>query len=133
MAALGCALPVGPETIRNPSLAAVRGSVLIHAAKKCDREILLSISALAPYLIPFGLHGPADLSFGAIIGRVQLVACHRMRDIPPPSEKEWARGDWASGRYAWELAKPEFFATPIPYRGSQGFFNVAPERLVYAT
>jgi len=103
---------------------AYRGPLLIHAARKRDRGILLSISDLASYLIPFGIHGPADLSFGAIVGRVQLVACHRMRDIPLPSAREQALGDWAPDRYAWEFEKPEYFAAPIPYRGAQGFFNV---------
>jgi hypothetical protein len=106
-----------------------RGPLLIHAAKKCDREILVAVNELAPVMIPFGIHGPADLSFGAIIGRVQLVACLRMRDMPPPSEQERALGDWAPDRYAWEFAKPELFRAPIGYRGSQGFFDVPEEAL----
>jgi len=106
-----------------------RGPLLIHAAKKCDREILGAVNLFAQVMISFGIHGPADLSFGAIIGRVQLVACLRMRDMPLPSEKERALGDWAPDRYAWEFAKPELFRAPIGYRGSQGFFRVPEEAL----
>lgn len=107
-----------------------RGPLLIHAGKKCDRAILTAIHALAPVLIPFGIHGPTDLPFGAIVGRVQFVACHRMRDIGPPSDEERALGDWSPGRYAWAFEKPERFAAPIPYRGSQGFFDVPSEVLI---
>jgi hypothetical protein len=106
-----------------------RGPLLIHAAKRCDLKVLVAIHELAGYLIPFGIHGPADLTFGALIGRVQLVACHRMRDIEPPSEHEQALGDWSPERYAWAFERPERFALPIPYRGAQGFFNVPSEAL----
>ena len=109
--------------------AGYRGPLLIHSAKKCDREILAAVNELAPVLIPFGILGPADLSFGAIIGRVQLVACLRMRDMPLPSENERALGDRAPDRYAWGFAKPELFRAPIGYRGSQGFFDVPEEAL----
>jgi hypothetical protein len=121
---------LGAKTIRNQALAqGVRGQQLIHAAKKCDREILVAVNELAPVMIPFGIHGPADLSFGAIIGRVQRVACLRMRHMPLPSENERVLGDWAPDRYTWEFAKPELCRAPIRYRRSQGFFDVPEEAL----
>lgn len=108
---------------------AYRGPLLIHAAKKATPDVISAIyhNDIFPVLLAFGIHGPANLSFGAIIGRVQLVACQRMSDVPRPSAREQALGDWAPGRYAWELAKPEFFAAPIPYRGAQRFFKVPSE------
>jgi hypothetical protein len=69
------------------------------------------------------------MKFGAVVGQVRLVACHRMRDIPPPSDRERQLGDWAPDRYAWEFASPTLLDSPIPYRGRQGLFNVSDEVL----
>lgn len=54
----------------------------------------------------FGLHGHSDLPFGAIIGRVGLVGCCRMRDMPAPTPKERELGNWSPDRYAWQFENP---------------------------
>ncbi len=109
---------------------AYRGPLLVHAAKKKDREIIEAVydDEIIAALIRHGIHGPEQLSFGAIIGRVNLVSCDRMADLCDqwtPSEKEQAFGDWQPERYAWKRGpNPTMFPLHIPYRGQQGFFDV---------
>ncbi len=84
---------------------------------------------------------------GCIIGAVELVECYRVAHNPPrldfsgvhkdgrrycsaepmPTGDERAFGNFDPGRYAWKLANPRRFATPIPFTGRQGFFNVPDE------
>jgi hypothetical protein len=71
------------------------------------------------------------------VGVVELVECFEigvletMRDskgyaapLPPRNGNERAFGNWATGRFAWQLANPRRFLQPIPYRGMQSFFDV---------
>lgn len=105
-----------------------RGPLLVHAAKKRDREIVSAVydEDIIAALIRHKIHGLDQLAFGAIIGSVNLVACSRIGiKIPAPSAREAAFGDWQPDRYAWERGSfPQLFAKPIPYKGSQGFFDV---------
>jgi hypothetical protein len=104
-----------------------RGPLLVHAAKKRDGEILSAVydpDVIAAF-VRHGINTIEDLGFGAIIGQVKLVGCARMDRMPPPSKREASFGDWQPDRYAWERGPaPRRFAYPIPYRGSQGFFDV---------
>jgi hypothetical protein len=108
---------------------AYRGPLLIHASRKLDGSIKAMAESELVVSILRQCYRPCyndwiDLPFGAIVGRAHLVACSRMRDLPPPSERERALGDWSPDRYAWELASPELFGSPIPFRGMQRLFNV---------
>jgi hypothetical protein len=135
-----------------------RGPLLIHAAKKwngdlssmCVREpFKASLECMGifhdnPFTKPHGLH------FGAIIGRVNVVACvptsevglMDFDDVEPChwpdnpkylalqiSRNEQAFGDYSPGRFAFLCSNPIVFANPIPYSGEQGLFNV-PETLL---
>ena len=40
-----------------------------------------------------------------------------------PTEKEMLFGDWAPGRYAWEIRNVHLLPEPIPCRGKQGLWN----------
>lgn len=104
-----------------------RGRLLVHAAKKQDGEV-------RDFMNSFGLREVRrargleleDFPFGAIIGEVQLIGCSRMDRMPEPSEREQMWGNWAPDRFAWErAANPIRYKDPIPYRGAQGFFDVA--------
>lgn len=107
-----------------------RGPLLVHAAKKQDRQILEAVydERIMAALIRHGIHGIADLAFGSLIGRVDLVSCDQMADLCDqwsPSEDEQAFGDWKPERYAWKRGPtPELWSSPIPWRGAQGFFDV---------
>lgn len=93
------------------------------------------------------------MPFGAIIGCVEVVRCgptHHVCTTPkgfpnnhPPrfedgsdghewlviSQDEWEFGNYGPGRFAILCENPVAFAKPIPYRGSQGLFEV-PDELI---
>lgn len=131
-----------------------RGPLLIHAAKRWDPE-LAAIAAKAPFrpaLERLGIVFTATeaacqagwgLPFGAIVGRVNLVACYPTADVRfaeggdvaaipwggglqlPGSERVF--GDFTSGRFAWLCGSAVRFAKPIPFRGQQSMFDIADE------
>jgi hypothetical protein len=112
-----------------------RGPLLIHAAKKQDREVtdFIGSGGFRRALDSHGITVEA-LHFGAIIGEINLVGCSQMSRMPEPSEREQMWGNWEPDRYAWERGpKPVIFRQPIPYRGSQGFFDVPGEFREYMT
>jgi hypothetical protein len=72
------------------------------------------------------------LPLGALVGVVTFVRWEHteaMRDSL--TDQERAFGNWSDGRYAWAFGEPRRFATPIPWKGHQGFFNV-PDDVVRA-
>lgn len=76
------------------------GTLLIHAAATRNGEVLDNVqrSELAA----------ADLTFGALLGAVDVVACHA---VP-------------GGDYAYQLAYPHRFREPVPYKGAASIFRV---------
>lgn len=129
-----------------------RGPLLIHAAKKWDAS-LLAISRTEPFRSAIGELLKAEgfdwrwpdnmdlrtgLRFGAIVGRANVVACYptgRVRTVEAgPTGRtegglligptEHAFGDYSPGRFAFLCAGFTPFATPVPYRGNQGLFEV---------
>lgn len=98
----------------------IRGRIAIHAAK--TKEGSKDIDALD--LAPFGLSYDT-MPFGALIGTVNLVACHnteRIRSQRTDANLYW--GNYGPGRYAFEVKDVKLFPSPLPYRGMQGFFDV---------
>jgi hypothetical protein len=106
-----------------------RGPLLIHAGKS---HAWLEPDEDDPTLDAYGLK-IADIAFGAIVGRCDLVdCCHidaikaRKYDLKYP----WLRQhQHTEGPYCFVLANVVALATPIPFRGAQGFFSV-PESVV---
>lgn len=108
-----------------------RGPLLVHAAKKRDSEVRDYLEC-RPFVERLAAHGlrPSNLAFGALIGTVNLIGCSRMDRMPEPSEREQMFGNWEPHRFAWERdSHPVLFERPIPYRGSQGFFEVPAEAI----
>lgn len=79
-----------------------RGPLLIHAAKR------------GPGDPPVNRAG--GMVYGALLGVVELVDCLR-------TEREGGGPDEAG--FVWVLANPRSFASPIPYIGRMGLFDVA--------
>jgi hypothetical protein len=106
-----------------------RGPLLIHAAKKKDGEVRDFMNSAALREIRKIHHLELeDFHFGALIGRVDLIGCSKVEDLPAPSEMEDRWGNWAPGRFAWKRGpNPVIFAHPIQYRGMQGIFSVPDE------
>jgi hypothetical protein len=100
-----------------------RGPLLVHAGK--NREWLASRDPL-----------PKEMDFGALVGVVKVTACVKLEDVGAcrqvgfhyrqmHRELAWLLGHpHAEGPYCWILEQPRRFATPIPYRGEQGLFEV---------
>lgn len=104
----------------------VHGALLVHAAKKKDGEVKVFLGS-SGVLQALDRHGLTvhDLAFGAIIGRINLVDCRRMPYLPEPSDRERSFGNWSPERFAWMRGpSPILFKEPIPWCGSQGFFDV---------
>lgn len=90
-----------------------RGTLLIHAGKS---------TRFLCETYPDGSAVPMDrLTFGAILGTVQLTDCIPLRDAPDTP--------WAEGAYCWIVTDPKPFDRPIPYRGLPGLFDV-PENIL---
>lgn len=93
----------------------VRGPVLIHAGKGCDKWDADDYEFL---LADYGIALPSvveRLERGGIVGIAEIVDCVRSSDSP-----------WFQGPYGFVLrnSRPLPF---IPYRGQLGFFDVPDE------
>jgi hypothetical protein len=129
-------MAIGAKTFETRSWAtSYCGPLLILATKKFPREAieLCFTEPFASTLHEAGYRTPGDLPRGALVCKVELAKC-----IPTASDglglvnlsispKERAFGDYSRGRYGWETHNVERFAEPIPWKGSQGLFDVAVE------
>lgn len=97
-----------------------RGPLLIHAGK--SREWLDEDDEQD------AIKAGDPLVFGSIVGRANLAACVRIEDIeagkldtrfPQLLSRAHCGGPWC-----WVLTDVERYATPIPWRGAQGLFDV---------
>jgi len=68
---------------------------------------------------------PGTLPTGAVIGTAELIAVHRIDPlfVARLSQRELAFGNYATGRYAWELANPVSLIEPVPARGMPGLWE----------
>lgn len=100
-----------------------RGPLLIHAGK--SKEWLYDSYRNWPH--------PETLTFGAIVGIVDLVACLEYESINEgscPDEYVFLRDHiHTEGPWCWVVASPRRLAEPIPYRGQQGLFGV-PDKIM---
>lgn len=122
-ASLWCSPAKVHETRHWPT--SVSGIILVHAAKrKLDDfggDPLGDICAKY-----FGEQWRSTMPRGVLIGAVRLVGCLPTAKMPigHSSTEDYECGDFAPDRFAWRRADFQTFAEPIPYRGSQGFFEV---------
>jgi hypothetical protein len=139
---------------RGPHLAGLKpGPLLIHAAKKFDREQML-LCAREPFASALGLIGdsrpPGDttpMPFGEVIGCVNVLAVvntdrvhvkddvdrllafdHRLNTVLL-GRWEKAFGDYTENRIAvvTEFGAIDFAARSFPFHGRQGVFDVPDE------
>lgn len=108
-----------------------RGLLAIHAAKKWD-GLLKEYCEMEPFRSALHIDEQAvALPLGAIVAVVKVVDVHRVEGIRNslrPSEK--AFGNYADGRYAWQLELVKRFEKPIPMNGAQGLFEVADDLIL---
>lgn len=103
--------------------------IAIHATKT-DKELRF---CELPYFRDH-VPDPSVLPLGALVATCNLV---RASEITAESAaallernpQEHAFGDYTPGRWAWVLADVQALPRPVPFRGSQGAFDV-PDRLL---
>ena len=89
-----------------------RGPLLIQASMRPDAEAFARLSAR--------IVGDAANFHGAIVGIVDLVDCRPLT----PEDSEAACYPYDEGRYAWVLENPRALATPVPFLGKLGLFEI---------
>lgn len=104
-----------------------RGWLLVHASKHLESECGSDVDEVC--INQFGTQWRMNVPRGAIIGAVKLEHCQPcdsvLRDfLENESPDNFVCGNFADGRYAWRRGDVVKFARPIPFRGSQGFFEV---------
>jgi activating signal cointegrator 1 len=105
----------------------VRGRIAIHAAKSLEGRKDFTDEELPEPLSWYDncIMRRKQMPLGCILGTVEIIACHKTETIRARRSEEQLRwGNYADGRYAFELKNPELLAIPIPYVGRQGFFRV---------
>ncbi len=128
-----------------------RGPLAIHAAKQWTRE-LESLCFTKPFLAALRPNeADADrvmverlmAARGHIVAVVDVLDCVAVGDagtrrgsvffgnplVPPPDSTEFAFGDYTPGRFMWITGNVRRLATPVPFVGRQGFFEV-PDAIV---
>lgn len=112
--------------------------IAIHASKTAkglqiytDAMEDFANAAMHSAALAIGYSQGKPLPFGCILGTAR-IAFILQTDGEYGSEvlpDERALGDWSAGRYAWRLTDHEPLATPIPYRGQQGLFDI-PDHII---
>lgn len=101
------------------------GPLVIHAAKKWDRENKYLGEPFKTVLKDAGITKVTDLHLGCALGTVELLDVVSTEAVRGRiSKQERAFGDYSDGRFAWRLANPKPFPQPIPTIGRQGFFYI---------
>lgn len=103
--------------------------IAIHATKT-DRELWICEQ---PFFRDY-IADPARLPLGAIVAtcildRASQITERLADEFPRLDPQEHAFGLYTPGRWAWVLKHVEPLAEPVPFKGSQGTFDVPDELL----
>jgi len=90
-----------------------RGRIWVHAGKHVDERLDAS----------FGMRG---LYRGGFIGSVDITAVEPLDERRWEAWREWHQdsGPFQPGTFAWVLANPRTFVSPVPGPGGLGLFDV---------
>ena len=103
-----------------------RGLLAIHAAKRPTD--FTATRDLADLIRQVKGHSPSELPRGTLVGFVEVVAYHPTHEIRERLSREELRaGNYADGRWAWELQHPRWLPSYVPYkkyRGRQGLWKI---------
>jgi hypothetical protein len=110
-----------------------RGPIALHAARKFtdDMRTLIGMDPFHQALRKHGITKAEHLPKGAVIGVAELTDCVATEtlDLEIAKSQEERFGDFRPGRWAWKLANPIRFQTPIPFQGKLGLFDVPDDLL----
>jgi hypothetical protein len=109
-----------------------RGRLAIHAAQRPWNDFgEWETEARSRLLAHSMAHGWIRWVFGAVVCTVDLVDCVRTSELRgriPPDQEFWgdfSDGETGKGRWAFKLENVRVLTEPVPWRGMQGFFEVA--------
>jgi len=97
-----------------------RGLLGIHSAKTCTQSYFSQAAQLVDIVMeyekkPFRVPPMSELNFGCILGTVEVVDVIEIKTI--------FTSPWFQVRYGLVLSNPTLYETPIPYKGSLGFWT----------
>lgn len=106
--------------------------IAIHAALKVVhlRNLDHALQDLCAEL--FGEDWHATLPRGAFVGSGVAASSVLMGTGPggePVNDRDRLCGNWAPGRFAWRFADRSPLRTPVPAKGSQGWWKTLPSQL----
>lgn len=120
---------IGAKTIETRSWKTdYRGPLLIHAAKRWDKDLqsehlkahdILSVMGW-PYPEAERLYDAGPL--GAFVAACILADCREMHEAPDDLNRRF--GFFGPGRYGWILEDIRALAVPVPFNGAQGLWLV---------
>lgn len=118
-----------------------RGPIAIHAGKTVDKAACLS-EEVRSVLAKHGYGSPEDLPAGAVIAVGELAACYQVQSFSEGEQDvilmhsdefitlsaerdalEICFGDYAEGRYAWEIRGLKKLTVPVPCKGKLGLWS----------
>lgn len=112
------------ETSSRPT--SIRGRAMIHAAKSIPPAVRLAFLQAAAEFghREYSAEWLENLPRGAILGSVEIIGCRPVEQVRSglPSAT-LLFGDYSDGRWAWELANPILFSSPISIAGKQGWWK----------
>lgn len=113
-----------------------RGPVAIHASKNREELELCLEEPFCSALKAGGIQKIGDLPFGAFVAIADLVAIYQTgvegRKVPVAvsmggAPHEYDFGNYAPGRYAWDVRNLRPLRAPLPARGMQGLWTLDAE------
>lgn len=110
-----------------PPLKYIGGYIAIHATAKFPAAKHISDDLHDLCLDVFGCSYNFTLPLGAILGTALLSGGIPTVPCPPTTLADRIAGDWSPGRFAWPLSDVTKFKAPIPAKGKQGWWRLAPE------
>lgn len=103
--------------------------IAIHATKRATELWLCEYDYFCEYVLD-----PDALPLGALIATCTIARAVGITETTPAflrakDPQEYAFGNYAIGRWAWVLADVAPLPAPVPFKGSQGAFDV-PDHLL---
>ena len=96
--------------------------IAVHAAKKFEKDHDPTLAEILRKA--FGPDWFRTLPTGALIGSIAVIGCYPTATLHDLGADDIVCGNFEEGRWAWRGENPQILAKPIPWRGSQGIFNV---------
>ena len=104
-----------------------RGVMLIHSARKWDNGVRMETDQLARKHPELSQYYNREFTLGCIVCAVNLINIHRTEDIRDSlSPLELSVGNFATGRFAWEMEVVKLPDESIPAKGQQGLWDWNP-------